>query len=222
MPLLLLGDKAWVWVSVIVHHKNRYSLPGFEPHTSGFVDWTKRKKKKKVKTRPTPVLCQSSFHLSHPSLSYAVLHSRFIGLFVSILPYSSDGRSGVVVGILAYYARGHRFDFRTVQTFVCTNMSVCIGSGCLCKTCIYKKKYVFILYIESITQAYMRNLMTVEAAKDVRIVASGRKWSLPTPKGNGRDIILFFLLTQALWVLTLESTHKACVDKPYECLLWTR
>jgi hypothetical protein len=39
-----------------------------------------------------------------------------------------DGRCGVVVGILAYYARGRGFDSRTGQTFVC--MSVCIGSGC--------------------------------------------------------------------------------------------
>jgi hypothetical protein len=29
-----------------------------------------------------------------------------------------DGRCGVVVGILAYYARGRGFDSRTVQTFV--------------------------------------------------------------------------------------------------------
>jgi hypothetical protein len=28
------------WASVIVHHKNPYSLPGFEPGTSGFVVWT--------------------------------------------------------------------------------------------------------------------------------------------------------------------------------------
>jgi hypothetical protein len=40
-----------------------------------------------------------------------------------------DGRFGVVVEILAYYARGRRFYSRTVQTFVCINMSVCIGSG---------------------------------------------------------------------------------------------
>jgi hypothetical protein len=32
-----------------------------------------------------------------------------------------------VVGILAYYARGRGFDSRTVQTFVCMNMSVCTG-----------------------------------------------------------------------------------------------
>jgi hypothetical protein len=36
----------------------------------------------------------------------------------------------VVVGILANYARSRGFDSRTVQTFVCMNMSVCIGSGC--------------------------------------------------------------------------------------------
>jgi hypothetical protein len=53
-----------------------------------------------------------------------------------------DGRCGVVVRILAYYARGRGFDSRTVQTFVCMNMSVCIRSvftlGCmyLQKKCI--------------------------------------------------------------------------------------
>jgi hypothetical protein len=26
--------------SVIVHHKNTYPLPGFEPGTAGFVVWT--------------------------------------------------------------------------------------------------------------------------------------------------------------------------------------
>jgi hypothetical protein len=66
------------------------------------------------------------------------------------------GRFGVV-GILAYYARDRGFDFRTVQTFVCMNMSVCLyGSGYFYVECIYKKnvyKYVFIHYLESITQA---------------------------------------------------------------------
>jgi hypothetical protein len=41
-----------------------------------------------------------------------------------------DGRFGIVVGILAYCARGRGFDSRTVQTFVCKNMSVNIGSTC--------------------------------------------------------------------------------------------
>jgi hypothetical protein len=41
-----------------------------------------------------------------------------------------DGRCGVEVEILAYYASGREFDSRTVQTFVYINMSVCIGSGC--------------------------------------------------------------------------------------------
>jgi hypothetical protein len=41
-----------------------------------------------------------------------------------------DGRLGVVVGILTYYARGRGFDSRTVQTFERINMSVCIRSGC--------------------------------------------------------------------------------------------
>jgi hypothetical protein len=47
----------------------------------------------------------------------------------SIYIYNFDGRFGVVMGILAYYARGRGFNSRTVQTFVCMNMSVCIGLG---------------------------------------------------------------------------------------------
>jgi hypothetical protein len=44
---------------------------------------------------------------------------------------SCDGDGcGVVVGIVAYYTRGRGFDSRTVETFVCMNKSVCIGSGC--------------------------------------------------------------------------------------------
>jgi hypothetical protein len=38
--------------------------------------------------------------------------------------YLIDGQYGVVVGILAYYARGRGFDSRTAQTFVCMNKSV--------------------------------------------------------------------------------------------------
>jgi hypothetical protein len=40
-------------------------------------------------------------------------------------------RFGVVGFILACYARGRWFDSRTVQTLLCLNLSVCIGSGCL-------------------------------------------------------------------------------------------
>jgi hypothetical protein len=54
-----------------------------------------------------------------------------------------DGRCCVVVGILAYYARGG-FDSRTVQTFVCMNMSVCIESGiCLHLGVSMYNMYVF-------------------------------------------------------------------------------
>jgi hypothetical protein len=34
-----------------------------------------------------------------------------------------------VVGLPANYARGRGFDSRTVQTFVCMNMSVVLGLG---------------------------------------------------------------------------------------------
>jgi hypothetical protein len=43
---------------------------------------------------------------------------------------NDDGRFGVVVGILAYYARGRGFDSSTVQIIVCMNMYICTGSGC--------------------------------------------------------------------------------------------
>jgi hypothetical protein len=58
---------------------------------------------------------------------------------------------GAMVRILAYCARGRKFDSRTVQTFVCMHISVCIESGrflCLyietyiLYVCIYKKKYI--------------------------------------------------------------------------------
>jgi hypothetical protein len=58
------------------------------------------------------------------------------------------------VTTLAYYTRVRGFDSHTVL-FVCMNMSVCIGSGCF-DICIYKRKlykYVFIRYLEYITQA---------------------------------------------------------------------
>jgi hypothetical protein len=42
----------------------------------------------------------------------------------------SIGRLGVVVGLLTYNAKGRWFDSRTVQTFLCMNMSIYIGSGC--------------------------------------------------------------------------------------------
>jgi hypothetical protein len=41
--------------------------------------------------------------------------------------------------------------------------------------------------------------MKVEEAKDVRIIASVRKRSLPTPKRNRRDV---------MYVLTLISNYK--------------
>jgi hypothetical protein len=44
--------------------------------------------------------------------------------------FGFDGGCGVVVRIIAYYARVRGFDSRTVQTFVSMNMSVCIRSGC--------------------------------------------------------------------------------------------
>jgi hypothetical protein len=73
-------------------------------------------KPKRDKTNPNPEQNQ------YNSFNYQSYH--FTNTIVI------DGRFGVVVGNLTYYVRGRGFDSRTVQTFVCMNMSVCIGSGC--------------------------------------------------------------------------------------------
>jgi hypothetical protein len=39
----------------------------------------------------------------------------------------------------------------------------------------------------------------------VRIVASGRKWYLPTPKGNGRDVIMYVYTQPKILMLTAEE-----------------
>jgi uncharacterized membrane protein (DUF441 family) len=68
-----------------------------------------------------------------------------------------DGQFGVVVGILAHYARGRGFDSRTVQTFVCMNMLFVLGLGVsMYNMYLFTKKvykYVLIRYLDSITQA---------------------------------------------------------------------
>jgi hypothetical protein len=56
-----------------------------------------------------------------------------------------DDRLNVVVGILAYYARGRGFDSRTVLHSIQKNMYV------FTKKNVYK--YVLIRYLESTTQA---------------------------------------------------------------------
>jgi hypothetical protein len=68
------------------------------------------------------------------------------------------GRCSVVVGILAYYARGREFDSRTVQTFVCMNCLFGLGlSISMYNMYVFTKKkvykYTLIRYLESITQA---------------------------------------------------------------------
>jgi hypothetical protein len=51
---------------------------------------------------------------------------------------STDWRCGLNS---AYCTKGRGFNPRTVQTFVCMNMSVCIGSGCfICIMCTYLQK----------------------------------------------------------------------------------
>jgi hypothetical protein len=60
-------------------------------------------------------------------------------------------RFGVVVGILAYYARGRRFDSLTVKTYVCMNMSVYIGFGVsMYNTYVFTKKVYISMYLSVI------------------------------------------------------------------------
>jgi hypothetical protein len=60
-------------------------------------------------------------------------------------------RFGVVVRILAYYARGCGFDSHTVQTFVCMNMSVLgLGVSMYNMYVLTKKKYVSIYKYKSV------------------------------------------------------------------------
>jgi hypothetical protein len=72
---------------------------------------------------------------------------------VSILPVdriTTDWRSGLSN---AYCAKGREFDPRTVATFVCMNMSVCIGSECFLCVLWYvftKKKGYKYVYLSSI------------------------------------------------------------------------
>jgi hypothetical protein len=64
-------------------------------------------------------------------------------IFLLVELESINGRCGVVVGKLAYHARGRGFD-STVQTFVCMNMSICMWVF-LCIICMYlQKKYISI------------------------------------------------------------------------------
>jgi hypothetical protein len=70
--------------------------------------------------------------------------------------FEIDGRCGGVVGILAYHARGRGFDSHTAQTFVCINIVLGLGVSMYNMYVFTEKnvyKYVFIRYIESITQA---------------------------------------------------------------------
>jgi hypothetical protein len=66
-----------------------------------------------------------------------------------------DGRCGVVMGLLSYYARGRGFPH---SANICVHEHVCLYWVWvfLCIICIYKKnvyKYVFIRYLNSIIQA---------------------------------------------------------------------
>jgi hypothetical protein len=70
----------------------------------------------------------------------------------------------------AYCAKGRGFDPRTVQTFVCMDMSVCIGSGCfLCITCMYlqKKKYIS-MYIYPLSRIHNTSLTSAYSGLDKR------------------------------------------------------
>jgi hypothetical protein len=84
------------------------------------------------------------FTCDHPAMlqlpAAEVVYLPTIKIIITYLLF--DGRFGVVVGILAYYARGR--GSRTMQTFVCMNMSVSIAFGC------YGKKNYISMYLSAI------------------------------------------------------------------------
>jgi hypothetical protein len=90
--------------------------------------------------RLSSLLCYS---VSGNANSMVQTYTQFI-----IIIRHPDGRFGVVVAILAYYARGRGFNSRIMQTIVCINMSVFIGSGSyyVYYVCIYKKKVYISIY----------------------------------------------------------------------------
>jgi hypothetical protein len=66
-----------------------------------------------------------------------------------------------MVRILAYCARGRRFDSLTVQTFVRMNMSICIGSGrFLSIVFIYLQKMYISMYIYPLSKIYNTSLVS--------------------------------------------------------------
>jgi hypothetical protein len=79
------------------------------------------------------------------------------------LVWTTNGRLiGAMVRILAYYARGRGFDSRTVQIFVCINMSVCIGSGrFLCIVCMYLQKKYISMYIYPLSRTHNTSLVSL-------------------------------------------------------------
>jgi hypothetical protein len=73
---------------------------------------------------------------------------------IKIVELWRKGPIGAMVRIFAYCARGRGFDSRTVQTFVCINMSVCTRSGrFLCKVCMYLQIKVCV-YIYPLSRIY--------------------------------------------------------------------
>jgi hypothetical protein len=81
-------------------------------------------------------LCKINVEVNNGNSTDVIIHPNpLVGCILghkyqfkmAVYHYFLDGRFGVVVEILAYYARGRGFDSRTVQTFVCTNMFVGLG-----------------------------------------------------------------------------------------------
>jgi hypothetical protein len=61
--------------------------------------------------------------------------------------FFSDGRFGVVAGILADYARGREFDSRIVQTFVCMIYTFVLGLGVSIMYVFTKKSIMYLSVI---------------------------------------------------------------------------
>jgi hypothetical protein len=133
-----LGYHMLVYAAVYLHtHKHSYCMVFCSC-------WDHIKKIKKLVTMfilagvdiwdisATPFKIKREWNVCIYQLSW-IHHSNLIRAFFEPNNHECEcvgGRFGIVVGILACYARGRGFDFRTVQTFVCMNISVCIRPGC--------------------------------------------------------------------------------------------
>jgi hypothetical protein len=142
-----------------------------------------------------------------------------------LLDTGIDGRCGVEVVILAYYARGCGFDSRTMQTFVCMNMSVCIGSGCFYVSTKNGYKYITCLVQSTAHHTIHFGLCTALMARTLALVLLHCKcimWrpyipTLPMLKGaykwyvaisQSEYINLHWILPKKNWIYIAKKKKK--------------